>query len=78
MYLNRSRFDQLRGRLKGLIVAIAKNRVYDGVKKYFRQVKERLEAEQVARNMSKNQAAIRYPLISAFSPERGEASPRTG
>ncbi|MBD3305268.1 hypothetical protein GF339_02845 [candidate division KSB3 bacterium] len=52
MYLNRSRFDQLRGKLKGLIVAIAKNRVYDGVKKYFRQVKERLETEQMAKIIS--------------------------
>ncbi len=48
MYLNRSRFDQLRGQLKNMIVAVAKNNVYNGVKKYFRQVKERLEAEQVA------------------------------
>jgi hypothetical protein len=44
MYLNRSRFDQLQGSLKGLIVTIGKGKVYDGVKKYFRQVKERLEA----------------------------------
>ena len=53
MYLNRSRFDQLRGGLKGFIVAIAKERVYKGVKKYFRQVKERLEARQLVKNMSK-------------------------
>ncbi len=46
MYLNRSRFDRLRGSLKGLIVALAKNRVYDGVIRYFKLVKERLEAAQ--------------------------------
>lgn len=51
MYLNRSRFDQLRGSLKGFIVAIAKDRVYDGVKQYFQQVKERLESRQLVKNM---------------------------
>ena len=54
MYLNRSRFDQLRGKLKGLIVSLAKGRVYDGVKMYFRQVKERLESEQMVRTFSKS------------------------
>lgn len=53
MYLNRSRFDQLRGKLKGLIVSLAKGRVYDGVKMYFRQVKDRLESEQMVRTVSK-------------------------
>lgn len=53
MYLNRSRFDQLRGALKGLIVAVAKDKVYNGVKKYFQQVKERLEVEQIVKTMSK-------------------------
>jgi len=53
MYLNRSRFDQLRGALKGLIVAIAKDKVYKGVKKYFQQVKERLEVEQVVKTILK-------------------------
>ncbi|GAK61479.1 hypothetical protein U27_01380 [Candidatus Vecturithrix granuli] len=54
MYLNRSRFDQLRGKLKGVIVSLAKGRVYDGVKMYFRQVKDRLESEQVVRTFSKS------------------------
>jgi hypothetical protein len=53
MYLNRSRFDQLRGKLKGLIVTIAKGRVYDGVKKYFRLVKQRLESGTVVKKISK-------------------------
>lgn len=54
MYLNRSRFDQLRGKLKGLIVSLAKGRVHDGVKMYFRQVKDRLESEQTVRAFSKS------------------------
>ncbi len=48
MYLNRSRFDNLRGSLKGLIITLAKNQVYNGVKRHFRHVKERLESGQVA------------------------------
>jgi len=48
MYLNRSRFDKLRGSLKGIIIAIAKDRVYNGVKHYFRHVKERLESGQAS------------------------------
>lgn len=48
MYLNRSRFDQLRGPLKSMIISIAKGRVHDGVKRYFKLVKERLQAEQMA------------------------------
>ncbi len=47
MYLNRSRFDNLRGSLRGLIITIAKDRVYNGVKRHFRHVKERLESGQV-------------------------------
>lgn len=45
MYLNRSRFDMLRGPLKGMIITLARNRVYDGVKEYFGKVKTRLEDE---------------------------------
>jgi len=44
MYLNRSRFDMLHGGFKGVIVSLAKNKVYDGVKFYFQQVKDKLEA----------------------------------
>ena len=43
MYLNRSRFDMLYGGFKGVIVSIGKRKVYDGVKFYFRQVKNKLE-----------------------------------
>ena len=47
MYLNRSRFDKLYGGLKDVIMSIGKGKVYDGVKFYFRQVKDKLEAIQV-------------------------------
>lgn len=47
MYLNRSRFDQLRGPLKTMIISIAKGRVHDGVRRYFNMVKERLESAQL-------------------------------
>ena len=47
MYLNRSRFDNLYGGLKGAIVSIAKGKVYDGVKFYFQQVKNKLESSVV-------------------------------
>ena len=47
MYLNRSRFDQLRGPLKTMIISIAKGRVHEGVRRYFKMVKERLESAQV-------------------------------
>ncbi|GAK49081.1 hypothetical protein U14_00299 [Candidatus Moduliflexus flocculans] len=43
MYLNRSRFDNLYGGLKGAIVTVAKGKVYNGVKFYFQQVKNKLE-----------------------------------
>jgi len=47
MYLNRSRFDQLKGALKGVIVTLAKGKVRKGVKKYFREVRERLKADLI-------------------------------
>ncbi|PIE36018.1 hypothetical protein CSA56_01760 [candidate division KSB3 bacterium] len=47
MYLNRSRFDQLGGPLKGFILRVAKNRVRSGMKQYFGEVKDRLEAYAV-------------------------------
>ncbi|MCP4396280.1 MAG: hypothetical protein GY801_03075 [bacterium] len=50
MYLNRSRFDQLRGPLKKMIISLAKGRVYNGIEHYFRMVKERLEAARVVSN----------------------------
>ncbi len=50
MYLNRSRFDQLRGPLKKMIISLTKGRVYNGIKHYFRTVKERLEAARVVSN----------------------------
>ncbi|PIE29176.1 hypothetical protein CSA57_10225 [candidate division KSB3 bacterium] len=46
MYLNRSRFDQLRGPLKAMMISLARQRVHDGVERYFTMVKKRLEAAQ--------------------------------
>ncbi len=46
MYLNRSRFDNLRGAIKQMIMPLAKERVYQSVKHYFRQIKNRLEASR--------------------------------
>ena len=55
MYLNRSRFDQLRGPLKTMIISLAKGRVHDGVKRYFNMVKKRLETAQLTSHIEKDQ-----------------------
>ena len=52
MYLNRSRFDNLYGGLKGAIVTIAKGKVYDGVKFYFQQVNNKLESSVLTQKAS--------------------------
>ena len=47
LYRNRSRFDHLRGPLKGLIVSLMKNRMYTAIQQSFHQTRERLEAAQM-------------------------------
>lgn len=63
MYLNRSRFDNLYGGLKGAIVTIAKGKVYDGVKFYFQQVKNKLET-----------SVLTHKAMDSKSPDHSHAS----